>query len=374
MKRRIVVILILVGLIGGGVYYFFSRGQPPIVLTGIVTGDEYIVSAQIQGRLQKVYVREGDSVSPGDVLASIQPETQEADMSFYEQAVQQAKAQVQQAQADLHFTQAQSESQITQAQANLAAAQAQVAQGKADLENARLLFEREQTAFKSGAESPQVYDQARTAYAAQQASVDALSKQQAAAAAAVDVAKAGLEQVALKKAALDTSEHQVEAAQAQEAKAKAVLSYTTVTAPIAGIVDKRVSLEGEVVNPAQAIVTIVDPEKLWVRADVEETFADLIHIGDQMPVRLPSGQVRTGTVFYRAVDADYATQRDVSRTKRDIKTFEIRLRVENKDRALALGMTAYVTLPSKDSVVPAESEPATAPAEADSAESPQTGP
>jgi HlyD family secretion protein len=44
------------------------------------------------------------------------------------------------------------------------------------------------------------------------------------------------------------------------------------------------------------------------------------------------------------VDADYATQRDVSRTKRDIKTFEIRLRCDNRDRKLAVGMTAYVNL------------------------------
>jgi HlyD family secretion protein len=45
------------------------------------------------------------------------------------------------------------------------------------------------------------------------------------------------------------------------------------------------------------------------------------------------------------VDADYATQRDVSRTKRDIKTFEVRLRCNNDDRRLAVGMTAYVLLP-----------------------------
>jgi HlyD family secretion protein len=51
-----------------------------------------------------------------------------------------------------------------------------------------------------------------------------------------------------------------------------------------------------------------------------------------------------GTVFYRAADAGFATQRDVSRTKRDIKTFEVRLRADNKDRRLAVGMTAYVTL------------------------------
>ncbi len=62
-------------------------------------------------------------------------------------------------------------------------------------------------------------------------------------------------------------------------------------------------------------------------------------------IRLPSGEVRDGTVFYRAADAGFATQRDVSRTKRDVKTFEVRLRVDNADRRLAVGMTTYVVLP-----------------------------
>ena len=83
-----------------------------------------------------------------------------------------------------------------------------------------------------------------------------------------------------------------------------------------------------------------------MRADVEESYIDRIRIGDKMKVTLPSGAVREGTVFYRGVDADYATQRDVSRTKRDIKTFEIRLRCDNcGPRAWRVGMTAYVTLP-----------------------------
>ena len=62
-------------------------------------------------------------------------------------------------------------------------------------------------------------------------------------------------------------------------------------------------------------------------------------------MRLPSGVERQGTVFYRGADAAFATQRDVSRTKRDIKTFEIRLRLDNKDRRLAVGMTTYIELP-----------------------------
>ena len=123
------------------------------------------------------------------------------------------------------------------------------------------------------------------------------------------------------------------------------LGYTEIQAPIDGIVDTRAALQGEVVNPGQAIVTLINQDDLWVRADVEETYVDRLRLGDKLQVKLPSGAVREGTVFYRSVDADYATQRDVSRTKRDIKTFEIRLRCDNRDRRLAVGMTAGVTLP-----------------------------
>ena len=123
------------------------------------------------------------------------------------------------------------------------------------------------------------------------------------------------------------------------------MGYTLIHAPAAGTVDVRAALPGEVVNPGQGILTLIDPDQLWVRADVEEGYIDRIRLGDKFTVRLPSGAVRTGTVFYRAIDADFATQRDVSRTKRDIKTFEIRLRCDNQDRSLAVGMTAYVALP-----------------------------
>ncbi len=102
---------------------------------------------------------------------------------------------------------------------------------------------------------------------------------------------------------------------------------------------------GEYVNPGQPVVTLINPDDLWVRADIEETYIESVKIGDILTVRLPSGEERPGKVFYRGADAAYATQRDVSRTKRDIKTFEIRLRVDNRDRRLALGMTAYVSLP-----------------------------
>jgi HlyD family secretion protein len=345
MKRRLPILLILIVVIGAVVYYTHYRVPGEITLTGIVTTDDVIVGSQVQGRLQEVLVNQGDEVKAGKLLARIQPDQWQADMSYYQHSQAQAATQVAESEADLKFMESQTKNQIAQAEANLAAAKAQVSQSLAELENAQLTFTREEGAFKKGAESQQAYDQARTGLDAQKARVLALQKAEVAAESAVALAKSNLEQVEVHRQAVQVSEHQAQAMGAQAQKAKVQLDYTQIVAPIDGIVDVRAALQGEVVTPGQAIVTLINPDDLWVRADVEETYIDRIHLGDKLTVRLPSGAEREGTVFYRAVDADYATQRDVSRTKRDIRTFEIRLRVDNKDRALALGMTAYVLLP-----------------------------
>ena len=64
-----------------------------------------------------------------------------------------------------------------------------------------------------------------------------------------------------------------------------------------------------------------------------------------MKVQLPSGDEIEGKVFFKGVESDFATQRDVSRTKRDIKTFAIKVAVPNSNRRLFTGMTATVLLP-----------------------------
>ena len=346
MVRRIVVLLLLAGAIAGGVYYYTHRPKGQLTLTGIVTTDNVIVSSQVAGRLQELKVKQGDAVRKGDLLATIQPDALRADMAVFQQSENQAATQISVGEADLHFQEVQTASQIAQALANVATAEAQITQAQTDVENARLTFVHTEEAYKRGAEAVQTYDQTRMAYESQKARLDAVIKQRDAAKAAVEVAKANLEQDAARRAALEVNKRQLAVAGAQKDKAKVQLDYAEIHAPIDGIVDVRAALQGEMVNPAQPIVTLINPDDFWVRIDVEESYIDRIRLGEKLPVRLPSGTVLEGTVFYRAVDADYATQRDVSRTKRDIRTFEVRLRCDNAERKLAVGMTAYVTLPT----------------------------
>jgi HlyD family secretion protein len=315
-----------------------------LVLTGIVTTDEAIVSSEIQGRLQHLLVHEGDTVTNGQLLAVIQPAEQQADLAFYTDSAAQSDAQVAQARADLEFQESQTSNLIWQSEANLAATQDQIKQAEADEENWTLTFKREESLYHQGVDSVKEYDEARTSLNGVKARVQSLRKQAVAAEAAVAMAKSTGAQIAARRAALDAGIHQSAAVAAQKDKATVVLGYTEIRSPANAIVDVRSALEGEVVNPGQAILTLIDPANLWVRADVEETYIDRVHLGDKFTVRLPSGATREGTVFYRGIDADYATQRDVSRSKRDIKTFQIKLRCNNDDRALAVGMTASVLL------------------------------
>jgi HlyD family secretion protein len=344
-KRRWLLSAVAAVAVAVLLYYFGTREPAAIVLTGVVTTDEVRVGALIEGRLEELAVAPGDRVEKGQMLASIQPQEPKADVAYYKNMEKASAAAVAQAKAELKFFEEQTRDQIRQAQANVAVTRAQARQAEADLESARLEFERQKQLRERQLNSAQALDQARTAYEAAEARSESLVKQVQAAEAALSVAQANEEQIGARKAELESAGEQLAAAGAQTAKAEVRLAYTEIRAPISGVVDVRAALMGEVVTPGQTIVTLIDPDDLWVRADVEESYIDRVRLGDELEVRLPSGAARACKVFFRGVDADYATQRDVSRTKRDIKTFEIRLRCDNGDRRLALGMSAYVTLP-----------------------------
>jgi HlyD family secretion protein len=348
MKRKALIpILILLALGGGIVYYKAYTRSRPMVLTGIVTTDDVIVSSQVQGRLARLLVKEGDTVTAGQLLATIEPEELRADRAFYAYSEENASAQVQAAEGELKYQEAQTRDQIRQAEAALAATEAQQAEAAADLDGARLDFDRADGLFKQSIVAAQALDQARTSFEAAKARLESLRKQVEAQRAAVALARATAEQIAVRRSQLLANRHQEAAAGAQKDRASVRLGYTEIRAPIPAVVALDAARTGEVVNIGQPIVSLIDPDNLWIRADIEETYIDRIRLGDRFTVRFPSGMEREGTVFYRAADADYATQRDVSRTKRDIKTFEIRLRVDNSHRRLWPGLTAFVTLPAE---------------------------
>jgi multidrug resistance efflux pump len=345
MKRSLRLLIPLL-LAAGAAYYWWTASRPvPLVLTGIVTTNDVVVSPQIAGRIEQLNVSEGDQVKAGQMIAVLDSGELEQEEAYYSAGAATASSQVAESEAALRYQARQVTDQIRQAEANLAATEAQQMAARAELENSKVTLDRAERMSKEGVVAQQELDQAKTAYQVAQSKIDSLAKQIDAQHAAVELARSNADQVSIRRSQLQANQKQQAAAAAQHAKAGVRLGYTELRAPIDAVVDVRAARIGEVVTPGQPVVTLINPDDLWVRANVEETYIDRVRVGDKLKVRLPSGEEREGTVFYRGVEAAFATQRDVSRTKRDIKTFEIRLRVDNKDRRLAVGMTAYVELP-----------------------------
>src|SRR5690242_18451422 len=115
MRRRLVIALLLLAAIASAAYIGLRR-PGALVLTGIVTTNDVIVSPQIDGRLAQLNVVEGDRVSRDQVLALIDPRELAAESDYYSSSEAGAGAQVREAEAALRYQQHQTTDAIAQAE------------------------------------------------------------------------------------------------------------------------------------------------------------------------------------------------------------------------------------------------------------------
>jgi HlyD family secretion protein len=339
---RLVAVVFVIALVA---YYLTMPRGKDIPLIGVVDGNEVIVSPQITGRMIQLNVDEGSPVKKGDLIAQLDPKELEASLAAAKANVSTLESSVREAQHNYSWTTDQTGASIDQAGATVISTSAQLEQARAELWRNQADLDRIQKLFEKGEVSAQDRDHAEASVRMSQANVQALEHSVKAQQAGLAVAQANRKQVDVRKSALASTIAQLEQARASEAQTATQLGYTNVYAPIDGIVSVRVAKQGEVVQAGSPIVVVVDIDHLWVRAEVPETYIDSIQFGQKMRVQLPSGDILEGPVFFKGVESDFATERDVSRTKRDIKTFAIKVRVPNPERRLFTGMTATVLLP-----------------------------
>jgi HlyD family secretion protein len=325
------------------VYYFVSTPRSgDLILIGTVDSNQVIVSPQIGGRLIKLLVDEGTQVKQGDLIAALDPSELEAEGRAAAATIDSLKFKVNETQDTRAAMQGSTSSGVANAQAKLQSSRAQSLQAEATLQRTESDSRRMIELAKQGVASDQDRVQAETNLAAQQAVVQALKEQVTAAQADLNTAVANIHQAKAAQSTVESTRGQLANAEAMLKESEVRLGYTKIYAPVSGTVSVRAAREGEVLTAGQPIVTIVDLGDTWVRAAIPETESDHIGLGDTLRVRLPGGTVVPGKVFFKSAEADFATQRDVSRRKRDIKTIVLKVRLDNPKGAYVPGMTAEV--------------------------------
>ena len=341
-RNRFFMLLGIIFLIAATYYYFSTDHSKDLALIGTVDANQVIVSAQVEGRIQKLLVDEGTPVNAGDLIAVLDPSELQAQAAAATATISSLQQKVEEMQHTERSTSGSTTSDVANAEAKVSSAQAQLLQAQASLERTESDSRRTIELAKAGIDSDQERVQAETNLRAAQATVQAQQDLVTAAQADLKAAIARTYQANAAKSTVAATQADLKNAIAQKNQAQVRLGYTNVYAPVTGTVSVRPARQGEVVNIGAPIVTIVDLSDTWARAAIPETYADHIGYGDTLRVRLPGGTITTGKVFFKGVEGDYATQRDVSRRKRDIKTIILKVRLDNPKGAYVPGMTAEV--------------------------------
>jgi len=266
IKRAGLGLALAAALTGAGVYgYRYWTVDRFLESTddAFLKADFTTVAPKVSGYIATVQVSDNQHVATGQVLARI-------DDRDFRTALDQARADVAAAEAEIRNLTAQAELQrslIVQAEANLAASEAQARFARGD-------SVRFHTLRQAGYASVQKDDQAETAAHEKIAMVQRDHAALAAARKQVDVIDA------LRAKA----ETQLAHTRAVEHQAELNLSYTTITAPIAGTVGARTLRPGQYVQAGTALMAVVPLSSVYVVANFKET--QLTHMRAEQPVRL----------------------------------------------------------------------------------------
>lgn len=370
--RDVLILSAVVLLAAAGAYgtrILNSSSPRALLVTGTIEATQTEVSAKYAGRIVAILSREGERVTNGQLLVRLDDEELKAEVQRSEAAVRNAEAQlrdllagarkeeIEEARATVERAQAQLDDllagsrreEIEQARQSLRSASATRELTERDFKRAEELFRKELIAA-------QEVDRARQAFEVAQA-------QERAARERLDLLLAGPRphEVEAARAQLKAARdrlnlllagprlHQVEAARAQVGQAQAALAMarsrlkeTEIRAPITGVVLRKNLEVGETANPGVSILTLVDPNDLWLRAYVPETEIARIKVGQPARVKVDAFKDRAfaGRIIEIASQAEF-TPKNVQTLKERVNlVFRIRIGIENPEGILKPGMPA----------------------------------
>ncbi len=345
MKRKLVFLVIALIVVAAIVVVVIATRKKTlenIKTTGIVEGTEVNLSPKVAGRISYLCCDEGGIVKEGEVAVRLES----ADLSA---AVEQAVAGVEKAQKEVDV----SRSAVDSARANVKSAEADIKAAQSAQEKARVTAElakkeldRSSALHEQGIISKDSFDVAVKSYDASSADYASSESRLAAAESGRDAA---LAQLSSSENKLKSSEAGLKQAEASLAYAQAKLADTVIASPITGTVVFKSLEKGEIVSPGMTILTIVNLQDLYVRVDIDETLVGDVILNGKVIIRTEGNQRKTfeGKISEIGRYAEFATQKDVTRGRQDIKTFRVKIKVGDTSGTLKPGMTVGVEIPRK---------------------------
>ena len=223
--------------------------------------DRVTLAPRTEGRILRIFARQGDRVSQGQPLVELEPTQEQEEVNAATQSVNVEKARLGEVQAEL-----------STAEANRAAAAAEVESAKADVQDASSAVElakinlgRTQTLVEGGALSRQELDNDRTESQSATAQLNSRKESLNAARQSLQAAEKQVEQA---RANVNSQEATIKRAEAELGSTRQNLAFNTINAPIDGIIgsfDKKV---GDYVSPGEELTTLTNNQSLELNINI----------------------------------------------------------------------------------------------------------
>jgi HlyD family secretion protein len=344
-----------------------------LALSGTIEGTQVDVSARISARIVELPVQEGQRVERGRVIVRLVDDELAAEVRRTEGALVAAQAQLRDLLAGARREEIQeAEARAARAEAQLqdllaGARRQEIEQARAALRNTEATREwaerdlrRAQELFAKQLVAAQEVDRARQAFevaaanevsARERLDMVAVGPREHEVTAARAELRAARERVQLLRAgarpdAVAAARGQVAQAEAAITLARARLADATIAAPIDGIVLRKNLEAGETANPGVAIVTLLHPRELWLRAYVPETDIGRVRVGQPATITVDAypGRGFPGVISEIASEAEFTPKNVQTKKERVNLVFRVKIAAQNPDGVLKPGMPADAVL------------------------------
>jgi RND family efflux transporter MFP subunit len=257
------------------------------------------LSTPESGTVSAVLVNEGDRVTKGELLATLDASQLEAQLAANKATVDQSEARLRGSAVQAPISSQQYSSAVDQARQQLQSAENTVRVDAAALANAELVYNSNEQLVKQGYVSQTAAEQARASYVSAQQALTSARQAVPAAQAALATAQKNTQQTQVDQSTIAQNRAALEEAQANVKLLQVQIAQSSIYAPFDGVVTQRLLDPGAYAGPNQAIVQVSHVDQVYINANVPDESLGYVH--PNTPVRFTSqsvpGKVFTGTIF-----------------------------------------------------------------------------
>lgn len=336
-KKKIIMIGIFVGIV---IYFLvpvisnLSKTEE-IRASGTIQGREIIISSQVGGEIRLIVKDEGDSVSEGELLLEIDDQDYQLIFSKAQSALKIAQAKLQEAlKGSPHAELQKTMTLIAQAEANTNTLNIKKEKIDQDYQKMEILF-------NSGGISKSELDKIKSEVDILAEQIKASKKQEENAYWQLQIMKSGA-----RDEIIESLEAQLQISKSDLLLAENKLNQTKLKSPIKGRINGLYIDKGELVMPGSPVISVIDPEDLWLKIYIPETEIGKVFLGQEAVLRVDSfiDKDFSGKVVSISDQAQFTPKNVQTKDQRTSTVFPVKIKIENNFDELKSGITAEVRL------------------------------